>query len=259
MDWKMTARVAMIGMMHLIMSCDVSSSEELGVIQSESWVELGSAMGSPVVQGNTCGAANETTPTCASSSSPDHSFRWTAPTTASYTITTFGSSFDTVLQLRQFTTNHSGASLGCNDDSGGTLQSSVTANLSAGQVIEITIDGYGSGKCGSYKLNITSSGSCPGGCNSPPGPCYNSTGTCSNGTCVYSYKPAGSSCTDGLSCTSGDQCNGSGSCSGSSTCGEGYNCTSQGCTKNYSCYGYLDCGPWNCCVQGTCDNCQIWL
>lgn len=218
------------------LGCAVNDLNTVEDLQQASWANLGSAVGNGVASGSTRQAANETAPVCAVSSSPDHSYSWTAPSTGTYTITTAGSQFDTVLQLRHFTTNHSGASLGCNDDAGGTLQSSVSVAVSAGQGVEITVDGYGSNRSGNYVLNITMSagGQCPGGCNSPPGQCYNSPGTCSNGTCVYGYKSAGAPCSDGFSCTSGDQCDGAGSCSGMSTCSGGSECTSQGCCEPYN-------------------------
>lgn len=48
-------------------------------------------------------------------------------------------------------------SLGCNDDSSGTYQSSITLNLSAGQKISIVVDGYGN-SCGAFKLNSAAVG-----------------------------------------------------------------------------------------------------
>lgn len=61
-------------------------------------------------------------------------------------------------------------------------------------------------------------GSCGGttiSCNSPPNTqCYNQAGSCSGGSCSYTPKSFGTSCSDGDSCTAGDICNGSGSCSG---------------------------------------------
>jgi hypothetical protein len=117
--------------------------------------DLGVRLGSPVTTNNTTGLTNDYTPTCSSSSvAPDASYTWTAPSSGSYVFSTAGSSFDTVLGIRQYTT---GASLGCNDDSNGTLQSAVTTSLSAGQTVLIVVDGYGSGS-GPFQLNIVGSG-----------------------------------------------------------------------------------------------------
>lgn len=113
--------------------------------------DLGSALGMGVTQGSTCGGGNNAQPSCASSTAEDRRFTWTAPSTGSFTFTTAGSSYDTLLLLQDAFTQ---APLGCNDDSNGTLQSSVTANLSAGQQIQIAVDGYGS-NCGNFKLNIS--------------------------------------------------------------------------------------------------------
>lgn len=112
--------------------------------------DLGSALGSPVIMSSTCGAFNEHTPVCASSAAADHSYLWTAPYAGTFTFTTAGSGYDTVLQLLDPASN---ASLGCNDDANGTLQSSVTASLSAWQQVTIDVDGYSS-SCGNFNLNI---------------------------------------------------------------------------------------------------------
>jgi hypothetical protein len=115
--------------------------------------ELGSAMGSPVSSSNTCGAANANAPSCAYSAAPDHTYYWTAPYAGTFTFTTYGSSYDTMLNVYA----SSGAVLGCNDDAGGTLQSSLSLSLSGGQRVRIVVDGY-AGNCGAYRLNISGSG-----------------------------------------------------------------------------------------------------
>jgi ELWxxDGT repeat protein len=112
--------------------------------------DLGSALGTSLARGNTCGRSNKLSPTCGSSRAPDHLYRWTAPFTGTFTFTTAGSSYDTVLQLVD---PASGTPLGCNDDSAGTLQSSVSVSLSAGQPVRLSVDGYGTA-CGSFALNI---------------------------------------------------------------------------------------------------------
>src|ERR1051325_10672301 len=100
---------------------------------------LGSVVGNPVGGGGTTGATNAHKPSCAPSSAPDMSFAWTAPTTGPYTFTTVTSlttPFDTVLEVRNFET---GDSLGCNDDSAGTLQSTVTVNLMIGTTVRVVV------------------------------------------------------------------------------------------------------------------------
>jgi hypothetical protein len=94
------------------------------------------------------------TPSCAYSAAPDLAYFWTAPYSGTFTFTTSGSSYDTLLHIYNRST---GAALGCNDGSGGTRQSSIALNLSAGPQLRIVVDGY-AGNCGNFRLNITSGG-----------------------------------------------------------------------------------------------------
>lgn len=114
--------------------------------------DLGGTLGSPVATGSTTGRSNDYAATCAPTSAPDAAYTWTAPSSGTYTFTTAGSSFDTVLEIRAFST---GASLGCNDDSIGT-QSSVSVALSGGQTVIVVVDGFSTSN-GAYQLNITAS------------------------------------------------------------------------------------------------------
>src|SRR6185295_10609593 len=106
------------------------------------------------VSGTTLGAANSVSgATCGGggTNAADASFLYTAPIAGSYTIDTFGSSFDTILYVRSSTC--SGTQLACNDDSGGVVQSQVTLTLTVGQSIVIVVDGY-SAASGSFNLHI---------------------------------------------------------------------------------------------------------
>ncbi|WP_437927783.1 LamG-like jellyroll fold domain-containing protein [Sorangium sp. So ce291] len=132
---------------------DHGEAETTDSTSQEIAYNLGSALGAPVVTGGTCGAFNEYSPACTYSNASDHSYTWTAPSTGTFTFSTKGSAYDTVLLLRN---NADGASLGCNDDVNGTAQSSLTVPLVAGQQITIAVDGYAA-DCGSYKLNISGS------------------------------------------------------------------------------------------------------
>ena len=79
---------------------------------------------------------------------------WTAPDTATYTFSTAGSSFDTVLYV---TTGCDGAdaNLACNDDSGG-LQSAATVALTAGDAVVVTIGAFDARfGTGAYTLTIS--------------------------------------------------------------------------------------------------------
>jgi hypothetical protein len=125
-------------------------SESVGTLS----YNIGSALGSPVVSSNTCGATNQYTPSCAYSAASDHAYIWTAPFSGTFTFTTSGSSYDTLLHIYN---QANGTALGCNDDAGGTLQSSLTLSLSAGQQLRIVVDGY-AGACGGFGLNISGSG-----------------------------------------------------------------------------------------------------
>ncbi|HSK03046.1 MAG TPA: hypothetical protein VK932_17465, partial [Kofleriaceae bacterium] len=141
-------------------SQDELDDVELGSVEQLSYMgDLGVGLGSPVATGSTIGLTNDFTPPCASSSAPDASYTWTAPSTGTYVFSTSGSSFDTILHLRLYNTT---ISLGCNDDSNGTLQSTVSVNLSAGQTVLAIIDGYG-GSQGTYRLNINGGSSIPTG------------------------------------------------------------------------------------------------
>jgi hypothetical protein len=118
--------------------------------------DLRTATGSPVATGSTTGLTNDISPTCAYSAAPDAEYMWTAPYTGTFNFTTAGSSFDTVLVVQN---PFNSSVLGCNDDSNGTLQSTVSLSLAAGTQVLVAIDGYAS-NTGSYKLNISSTPTC---------------------------------------------------------------------------------------------------
>lgn len=82
---------------------------------------------------------------------PDYIVQFYAYTTASYTFTLSGSSFDTVLAVLS---SCGGPELICNDDSNGTLQSTVTITLTAGTYYWIVVDGY-NGQSGAFTLTMT--------------------------------------------------------------------------------------------------------
>jgi hypothetical protein len=139
---------------------DSGDNNNLSTAEQASFGEaLGSVVGNPVASNNTAGLVNDHQPTCAPSSAPDLSYVWTSPATGTYTFSTVGSSattspFDTILEVRNFNT---GGSLGCNDDSAGTLQSTVSVNLTIGQAVKIVVDGY-STSSGTFRLSIAGAG-----------------------------------------------------------------------------------------------------
>ncbi|MDC0710840.1 hypothetical protein POL68_20360 [Stigmatella sp. ncwal1] len=113
--------------------------------------ELGTLTGTAVAEGSTCTALPQVTPSCTYNAlAPDASFAWTAPSAGTFVFTTEGSGYDTSLELSDAV---SGASLGCNDDTEDSLQSSVSRTVTAGQTLIITIDGYDA-ECGPFRLGI---------------------------------------------------------------------------------------------------------
>lgn len=165
-------------------------------------------LGTSIRTGTTVGKTNEFTPTCSVSVAPDVSFTWTAPTTSTYTFSTAGSSFDTVLHVRSFT--NSAQTLACNNNVNGTLQSSVTLPITGGTTVIVVIDGV-KGKSGNFQLSISEPMPCPAGCNSPPTQCHES-GVClidpftGTGGCHYPAKWTGADCNDGNWCSTGSHC-----------------------------------------------------
>jgi hypothetical protein len=138
------------GCVESIGGSDVASIEQFSFGQ-----DLGVGLGSPVTTGNTSGKTNDFQPSCiGNSAAPDLAYIWTAPAAGSYVFSTLGSTFDTVLEVREYNTT---TSLGCNDDSNGTLQSTVGVSLPAGQTVLIVVDGFGAGQ-GPFQLNITAGG-----------------------------------------------------------------------------------------------------
>ncbi len=116
--------------------------------------DLGSQLG-VVAQGSTLNRAMSFGGTCGGASASDVTYRWTAPRSGTYEITTLGSGFDTVLYLRDGDCN--GTQIACNDDSGG-IASTVAAWLNADQTVYVTVDGYSD--AGPYVLTI-SEAQCP--------------------------------------------------------------------------------------------------
>lgn len=84
---------------------------------------------------------------------PDYGYSWTAPRTNGYTITTQGSSFDSVLFVIDGDCN--GEVLACNDDiSDDNDASQVFVSLEEGQTVVILIDGYDEYAAGTGALSI---------------------------------------------------------------------------------------------------------
>jgi hypothetical protein len=116
--------------------------------------DLGSALGSPVATyAYISTASNQWSVSCNGGSSRDIAYVWTVPATGSYSFSTGGSNFDTVLQIRNY--RNTSEVMGCNDDTSTTLQSRITlSGLVRGVTLLIIIEGY-AGEYGNYsRLNI---------------------------------------------------------------------------------------------------------
>lgn len=99
--------------------------------------------------GASCGTA---------SNSPAVWYRYTAPRAGTLSISTCGSSYDTVLSVYSATSCPTlGQQIACNDDAGGLgcsgLDSRVSINVVAGAIYYVRVSGY-NGASGDYVLNI---------------------------------------------------------------------------------------------------------
>lgn len=119
-------------------------------VQADTCPELDLGGAVPVtVGGTTEGASPTSAGSCAPTSGSDVGYRFVAPFAATYQFDTIGSSYDTVLTVRD--SGCGGVELGCDDDLGGNLSSLVTLDLAAGQTVVVTVDGF-DGDVGDYLL-----------------------------------------------------------------------------------------------------------
>ncbi|MCX5691081.1 MAG: hypothetical protein NTV94_15065, partial [Planctomycetota bacterium] len=87
--------------------------------------------------------------------SPDVYYSFTAPCTGTYNFNTAGSNYDTLLSLHSGCPATNANALACNDDSGATLQSSVTTVLAAGQAVRVRVADFSSAQQGVFELTIS--------------------------------------------------------------------------------------------------------
>lgn len=139
----------------------------------------------PLTTGTTTGASNTFTPACQTSNNSDVAYVLSLPVpVATLRIDTEGSTgnTDTILQLFDIQCS---AAIGCDDDSGTGLLSSLTvSNVQAGNYI-VSVDGFGSTN-GAFNLNIRGTVAAGTACNFPQftsGLLVCPTGTTCNGTC----------------------------------------------------------------------------
>jgi hypothetical protein len=116
------------------------------------------------VNGTNAGATKESGEPNHLSSTPDSSgggtrsvwYRWQSPSTSTVTISTAGSTFDTVLGVYTGSSVSSLSVVGQHDDVSGTEKTSaVTFNATAGMTYMIAVDGYNNGGAGGDVGSIT--------------------------------------------------------------------------------------------------------
>ncbi|HJL16834.1 MAG TPA: PPC domain-containing protein [Sandaracinaceae bacterium LLY-WYZ-13_1] len=105
--------------------------------------------------GNTCGAGADYADSCTGSSSDDVVFRFDVSVRRRVRMTTDGSSYDTLLSLR----DSSGAEIACNDDGGPGLTSQIDRVLAPGTYY-VVVKGW-STNCGTYRLSVGEPGVYP--------------------------------------------------------------------------------------------------
>jgi hypothetical protein len=156
--------------------------------------------GSPILVPASGGTFNSTTSgnsgqsgSCGGGSAPEKVYSWTPSASGSATLSTCGSSLDTLLYMRSGSCN-GGAQLGCNDDFCA-QGSQLTANVVAGNTYYVFVDGYSS--AGSFTMTITPPASCSTSSSPPlsqytPNFAANLNCNCSaaNPTCHALYKGA---------------------------------------------------------------------
>ncbi|WP_437734843.1 MXAN_6577-like cysteine-rich protein [Sorangium sp. So ce1335] len=105
--------------------------------------------------GNTELLGDAITPSCGKAGGPDVSYAFTAPADGKYVFDTFGSGYNTVLELRELRGDRcDGDVIACSDDSFKGTQSRVAAELRAGQTVVATVDGF-EGDAGPYTLHVS--------------------------------------------------------------------------------------------------------
>ena len=136
--------------------CDSLDNDCNGVVDNGAVgsIDLGSTFPTTVT-GTTSGSPNQFSGTCGGNLSAEKSYTWTAPSDGTYVFDTIGSSYDSVLYLRNGTC--AGSEIACNDDAVG-VDSQITLAMTTGQKVIIFVDGY-NGQGGNYNLHITCSGS----------------------------------------------------------------------------------------------------
>lgn len=144
--------------------------------------EVSSALGTAVFSGSTTLAGDDTAPATAcfadpmdemnARGAPDRAFRWAAPSAGRFRFDTVGSSYDTLLYLRD--TCDASMDLACADDIelGLDQDSCVIVDLAAAQEVVLVVDGFGELAHGAFVVNVLTAGAtetCPTTAVTPPG------------------------------------------------------------------------------------------
>lgn len=122
------------------------SITEIGPLVAAGPIQLGA-----VVNGDTSSGTDSRTPGCgASQGSPDQTWTFTVPQDGTYRFHV-DSDYDGLIALY---VAGNPSEMACNDDFTTTRDSRVEATLTAGQQIEVLIDGFAGGR-GTYRLQVT--------------------------------------------------------------------------------------------------------
>jgi hypothetical protein len=104
--------------------------------------------------GDNTGRPDSFSEPCGYSSAGEETWEFTAPSAATYTFDTIGTTYDTILYVVDSCDPFTATSLGCDDDiGGGVLQSELSVVLAAGQTVYVVVTGYGT-NAGAYTLNV---------------------------------------------------------------------------------------------------------
>ena len=120
--------------------------------------DLGDALGTPLLVGTLEEMGDDVPPSeCIrlgnGGDSQDVAFRWTAPSTGRFFISTYGSEADTVLSLYPDGCDYT-REFGCDDDDGPIESSRILLEIDEGVSITIAISGYGEQDVGPFQLHI---------------------------------------------------------------------------------------------------------
>ena len=158
---------------------------------------------------------------------------WVAPSAGTLTVTTMTEAtgtYDTYIYARSGFCSDPAAEVGCNDDFGGTLQSSITFDVDLGEEVYVILDGYGAGGAGEALFIFETRSGLGESCETLP--CAAELFCDGTTTCV-AFTPVDGDCSavpcvDGLTCDADSICRASvaegGDCSGVIPCDDGLTC-----------------------------------